>query len=237
MLTVRDLHSYYDKAHILQGVSLNVDEGQVVCLIGKNGMGKSTTVKSIMGIAPPQIKSGQITFDGRDITHFAPNKVSHLKISYVPEERRIFPLLTVRENLTLGLDVVGVSKEEKAKALSLIFEYFPRIQERLNQLGEGLSGGEQQMLAIARAMIMNPRLILMDEPTEGLMPLLVQEIKKIISTLKQERIAVLLVEQSAAMALDVSDIVYVMEKGSIFFQGTPKAFRDDSKLMKELLGV
>ncbi len=237
MLEVRDLHSYYDKAHILQGVSLNVDEGQVVCLIGKNGMGKSTAVKSIMGIAPPQIKSGQITFDGRDITHLAPNKVSHLKISYVPEERRIFPLLTVRENLTLGLDVVGLSKEDKAKALSLIFEYFPRIQERLNQLGEGLSGGEQQMLAIARAMIMNPRLILMDEPTEGLMPLLVREIKEIISTLKQERIAVLLVEQSAAMALDVSDIVYVMEKGSIFFQGTPKAFRDDSKLMKELLGV
>jgi len=237
MLTVKDLHSYYDKAHILQGVSFNVDEGQVVCLIGKNGMGKSTTVKSIMGIAPPQIKSGQITFDARDITHLASNKVSQLGVSYVPEERRIFPLLTVRENLTLGLDVVGVSKDEKAKALSRIFEYFPRIQERLNQLGEGLSGGEQQMLAIARAMIMKPRLILMDEPTEGLMPLLVQEIKEIIATLKQERIAVLLVEQSAAMALDVSDIVYVMEKGTILFQGTPKTFRDDSKLMKEVLGV
>lgn len=237
MLAVRDLHSYYYKAHILQGVSLNVEEGQVVCLIGKNGMGKSTTVKSIMGIAPPQIKSGQIMFEGREITRWPSNKVSRLGISYVPEERRIFPLLTVRENLTLGLDVVGAARDEKTNALEKIFESFPRIHERLNQLGEGLSGGEQQMLAIARAMIMKPRLILMDEPTEGLMPLLVQEIKKIILTLKQNRMAVLLVEQSAAMALDVSDIVYVMEKGWILFHGTPKAFRADSALMKELLGV
>jgi branched-chain amino acid transport system ATP-binding protein len=237
MLTVKDLHSYYDKAHILQGVSLHVDEGQVVCLIGKNGMGKSTTVKSIMGIAPPQIKSGQIMFAGREITRWPSNKVSRLGISYVPEERRIFPLLTVRENLTLGLDVVGTARDEKAKALEKIFEYFPRLHERLNQLGEGLSGGEQQMLAIARAMVMKPRLILMDEPTEGLMPLLVQEIKKIILALKKDRIAVLLVEQSAAMALDVSDIVYVMEKGSVLFHGTPPVFREDSVLMKELLGV
>lgn len=237
MLTVRDLHSYYDKAHILQGISLQVDEGQVVCLLGKNGMGKSTTVKSIMGIAPPNIKSGQIIFEGREITRWPSNKVSRLGISYVPEERRIFPLLTVRENLTLGLEAVGVARDEKTNAQEKIFEYFPRIHERLNQLGEGLSGGEQQMLAIARAMIMKPRLILMDEPTEGLMPLLVQEIKKIILTLKQDRMAVLLVEQSATVALDVSDIVYVMEKGSILFHGTPKAFREDSALMKELLGV
>jgi branched-chain amino acid transport system ATP-binding protein len=237
MLTVKDLHSYYDKAHILQGVSLNVEEGQIVCLIGKNGMGKSTTVKSIMGIAPPQVKSGQITFDGRDITRWPSNKVSRLGISYVPEERRIFPLLTVRENLALGLDVAGSARDEKKNALEAIFIHFPMLHERLNQLGEGLSGGEQQMLAIARAMIMNPRLILMDEPTEGLMPLLVQEIKKIILTLKQNRISVLLLEQSAAMALDVSDIVYVMEKGSILFHGTPQAFREDAELMKELLGV
>ena len=237
MLTVKDLHSYYDKAHILQGVSLQVNEGQVVCLLGKNGMGKSTTVKSIMGITPPQIKSGKIIFDGREITHWPANRISRLGVSYVPEERRIFPLLTVRENLSLGLEIVGATKDEKTNALAKIFEYFPKIQERLNQLGEGLSGGEQQMLAIARAMIMKPRLILMDEPTEGLMPLLVQEIKKIILALKQNRITVLLVEQSAAMALDVSDVVYVMEKGSILFQGTPKAFREDSKLMKELLGV
>ena len=237
MLTVKDLHSYYDKAHILHGISLNVEERQVVCLIGKNGMGKSTTVKSIMGIVPPQVKGGQITFDGNDITHWPSNRVARLGISYVPEERRIFPLLTVQENLTLGLDVVGAANGEKEQALGKIYEYFPRIHERLGQLGEGLSGGEQQMLAIARAMIMRPRLILMDEPTEGLMPLLVKEIKKIILTLKQDGISVLLVEQSATMALDVSDVVFVMEKGSILFHGTPKAFREDAALMKELLGV
>ena len=186
MLTVKDLHSYYDKAHILHGVSLNVEDRQVVCLIGKNGMGKSTAVKSIMGIAPPQVKGGHIAFDSRDITHWPSNRVARLGISYVPEERRIFPLLTVQENLTLGLDVVGALRGEKEQALRKIYEYFPRLQERLGQLGEGLSGGEQQMLAIARAMIMKPRLILMDEPTEGLMPLLVQEIKRIILTLKQE---------------------------------------------------
>ena len=237
MLIVEDLHSYYDKAHILQGISLKVDEGQVVCLIGKNGMGKSTTVKSIMGVAPPQIKSGNITFLGQEIARWPSHRVSRLGISYVPEERRIFPLLTVRENLTLGLDVLGAPKDKKKNALDKIFHYFPIIHERLNQLGEGLSGGEQQMLAIARAMIMKPRLILMDEPTEGLMPRLVQEIKKIILTLKQNQISVLLVEQSAAMALDVSDWVFVMEKGTILFQGTPKAFREDAALMKELLGV
>jgi len=237
MLTIKELHSYYDKSHILQGISLKVDEGQIVCLLGKNGMGKSTVVKSVMGITPPQIKSGQITFGDREITHWPSNKVSRLGISYVPEERRIFPLLTVRENLTLGLDIRGAAREEKAHILEKIYEYFPRIHERLKQLGEGLSGGEQQMLAIARAMVMKPRLILMDEPTEGLMPSLVQDIKKIILTLKTSGIAVLLVEQSAAMALDVSDVVYVMEKGSILFQGNPTAFREDSSLMKELLGV
>jgi len=200
-------------------------------------MGKSTTMKSIMGIAPPVVRSGKIRFGGTEITHWHAHKVSRLGIGYVPEDRRIFPLLTVQENLRIGLDVFGVAKEMKKSILERIYGYFPRLGQRLSQLGESLSGGEQQMLAIARAMVMDPRLILMDEPTEGLMPLLVEEIKEIIKVLKQNGISVLLVEQSVAMALEVSDRVYVMDKGTIGFHGSPKAFQENETLMKELLGV
>jgi branched-chain amino acid transport system ATP-binding protein len=216
---------------------LEVKDGEVVVLLGKNGMGKSTAMKSIMGISPPAVRSGKIRFGDTEITHWLAYRVSRLGIGYVPEDRRIFPLLTVKENLRIGLDVFGVVKEMKKNMLEKIYGYFPRLEQRLSQLGESLSGGEQQMLAIARAMVMNPRLILMDEPTEGLMPLLVEEIKEIIKVLRQNGVSVLLVEQSAAMALEVTDRVYVMEKGTIRFEGTPKEFRDNEALMKELLGV
>jgi branched-chain amino acid transport system ATP-binding protein len=200
-------------------------------------MGKSTVMKSIMGISPPTVRSGKIRFGDAEITHWLAYRVSRLGIAYVPEDRRIFPLLTVQENLRIGLDVFGMAKGMKENMLEKIYGYFPRLEQRLGQLGESLSGGEQQMLAIARAMVMNPRLILMDEPTEGLMPLLVEEIKEIIKVLKQNGVSVLLVEQSAAMALEVTDRVYVMEKGKIRFDGTPKEFRENEALMKELLGV
>ena len=200
-------------------------------------MGKSTAMKSIMGIAPPSIRAGQVRFNDSEITHWPPNKVAKLGIGYVPEDRRVFPLLTVKENLKIGLDIFGKSEETKKNTLDRIYSYFPRLEQRLNQLGESLSGGEQQMLSIARAMVINPQLILMDEPTEGLMPLLVEEIKEIIVVLKENSVSVLLVEQSAAMALDVSDRVYVMEKGTIGFHGSPKSFRENESLMKELLGV
>jgi branched-chain amino acid transport system ATP-binding protein len=209
----------------------------VVALLGKNGMGKSTAMKSIMGISPPAVRSGKIRFGDTEITHWLAYRVSRLGIGYVPEDRRIFPLLTVKENLRIGLDAFGVAKEIKKSTLEKIYGYFPRLEQRLNQLGESLSGGEQQMLAIARAMVMNPRLILMDEPTEGLMPLLVEEIKEIIRVLKQNSVSVLLVEQSAIMALEVSDRIYVMDKGIIRFHGSPVAFQEDKTLMKELLGV
>jgi branched-chain amino acid transport system ATP-binding protein len=209
----------------------------VVALLGKNGMGKSTAMKSIMGISPPAVRSGKIRFGDTEITHWLAYRVSRLGIGYVPEDRRIFPLLTVKENLRIGLDAFGVAKEIKKSTLEKIYGYFPRLEQRLNQLGESLSGGEQQMLAIARAMVMNPRLILMDEPTEGLMPLLVEEIKEIIRVLKQNSVSVLLVEQSAITALEVSDRIYVMDKGIIRFHGSPVAFQEDKTLMKELLGV
>lgn len=209
----------------------------MVALLGKNGMGKSTAMKSIMGISPPAVRSGKIRFGDTEITHWHAYKVSRLGIGYVPEDRRIFPLLTVKENLRIGLDVFGMPKEIKKSTLERIYGYFPRLEQRLGQLGESLSGGEQQMLAIARAMVMNPRLILMDEPTEGLMPLLVEEIKEIIRVLKQNSVSVLLVEQSVVMALDVSDRIYVMDKGIIRFHGSPVAFQEDKTLMKELLGV
>ena len=216
---------------------MEVKDGEVVALLGKNGMGKSTAMKSIMGISPPAVRSGKIRFGDTEITHWLAYRVSRLGIGYVPEDRRIFPLLTVKENLRIGLDVFGVVKEMKKNMLEKIYGYFPRLEQRLSQLGESLSGGEQQMLAIARAMVMNPRLILMDEPTEGLMPLLVEEIKEIIRVLKQNSVSVLLVEQSAVMALDVSDRIYVMDKGIIRFHGSPVAFQEDKTLMKELLGV
>jgi branched-chain amino acid transport system ATP-binding protein len=209
----------------------------VVALLGKNGMGKSTAMKSIMGISPPAVRSGKIRFGDTEITHWPAYRVSRLGIGYVPEDRRIFPLLTVKENLRIGLDAFGVAKEIKKSTLEKIYGYFPRLEQRLGQLGESLSGGEQQMLAIARAMVMNPRLILMDEPTEGLMPLLVEEIKEIIRVLKQNSVSVLLVEQSAITALEVSDRIYVMDKGIIRFHGSPVAFQEDKTLMKELLGV
>lgn len=210
---------------------------EVVGLLGRNGVGKSTLLKGIMGIVPPVVREGKILFKNEDITRTEPNKISMRGLAYVPEERRIFPQLTVLENLSLGLDVRGKSTVEKSEALEEIYEHFPILASRRKQLGESLSGGEQQMLAIARAMLMVPELILMDEPTEGLMPLFVKEIKSIIMQLKKKGISVLLVEQSAVTGLEVSDRIYVMEKGVIRFGGTPQEFRMDEVLVKDLLGV
>lgn len=210
---------------------------EVVGLLGRNGMGKSTLLKGIMGIVPPVVREGKILFKDEDITRTEPNKISMQGLGYVPEERRIFPQLTVLENLSLGLDVRGKSTVEKSEALEEIYQHFPVLASRRKQLGESLSGGEQQILAIARTMLMVPDLILMDEPTEGLMPLLVKEIESIIMQLKKKRVSVLLVQQSAVTGLEVSDRIYVMEKGVIRFEGTPQEFRMDEVLVKDLLGV
>ena len=202
LLQVEDIHSYYGKSHILHGISLEVGRGEVVGLLGRNGVGKSTTLKAIAGLVHPS--AGRVTFDGRPIIRLAAHRVARLGIGYVPEDRRIFRLLTVAENLRTGLDRRGVTKTRKQELLDKVYGFFPVLAERRNQPGGTLSGGEQQMLAIARAMMLEPKIILLDEPTEGLMPRMVSQIRQIIEVLQQEGVAVLLVEQNVPLTLDAS---------------------------------
>jgi branched-chain amino acid transport system ATP-binding protein len=201
LVKVEDIHTYYGKSHILHGVSLEVGKGEVVGLLGRNGVGKSTTLKAIMGLVRPSC--GRVLFEGQAIAHLPAHRLARLGIGYVPEDRRIFRLLSVTENLRTGLDRHGVSRARKAELLEKVYGYFPVLAERRNQAGGTLSGGEQQMLAIARAMMLEPKIILLDEPTEGLMPRMVTEIRQIIDMLHRENVAVLLVEQNVAMSFEV----------------------------------
>ena len=211
LVLVEDVHTYYGKSHILHGVSLHVGPGEVVGLLGRNGVGKSTTLKTIMGLVQPS--QGQVLLEGQAITGLPPHKLARLGIGYVPEDRRIFRLLTVMENLRTGLDRHGVTDERKQALLDKVFTFFPVLAERRNQAGGTLSGGEQQMLAIARAMMLEPKIILLDEPTEGLMPRMVSQIRQIIDVLHKEGVAILLVEQNVPLTLEASQRVYIMEKG------------------------
>jgi len=239
LLSVQDIHAYYGKSHILQGVSLEASAGEIVALLGRNGVGKSSTLKSIMGINPP--KRGHIYFsDGDkdvDITHMPPFKTAQLGIGYVPEDRRIFTHLTVLENLRTGLDIAYKDKRSRDEALEKAFASFPILGTRLNQSGRTLSGGEQQMLAIARVMVTRPKLVLMDEPTEGLMPILVEEIKEAVKRMRGEGISVLLVEQNSEMALEISEKVYIMEKGVIKYEGGAKELLENREILDKHLGV
>ena len=235
MLTLDGVHTYYAKSHILHGVSLEVRPGEVVGLLGRNGVGKSTTLKTIMGIVRPS--SGRIVFDGRDIAGLPPYRLARVGIGYVPEDRRIFRLLSVLENLRTGLDRPEVTATRRQALLDKVYESFPILAERRNQAGGTLSGGEQQMLAIARAMMLEPRIILLDEPTEGLMPRMVAQIREIIDVLHKEGVAILLVEQNVPLTLDVSDRVYIMEKGTVRHQGPTAALRADATLIHQYLGV
>ena len=213
LVAVEDIHTYYGKSHILHGVSLTVGQGEVVGLLGRNGVGKSTTLKTIMGLVDPS--EGKVMLDGKPITGLPAHKLARLGIGYVPEDRRIFRLLTVMENLRTGLDRHGVTEARKQELLDKVFAYFPVLGERRNQAGGTLSGGEQQMLAIARAMMLEPKIILLDEPTEGLMPRMVSQIRQIIEVLHREGVAILLVEQNVPLTLEASQRVYIMEKGAI----------------------
>jgi len=235
LVRVEGLHTYYGKSHILHGVSLEVAPGEVVGLLGRNGVGKSTTLKSIMGLVQPS--HGQILLEGAAITGLAPHRLARLGIGYVPEDRRIFRLLTVMENLRTGLDRAGVGDERKQKLLDKAFTYFPRLAERRNQAGGTLSGGEQQMLAIARAMMLEPKIILLDEPTEGLMPRMVSQIREIIDVLHNEGVAILLVEQNVPLTLQASQRVYIMEKGSVRHHCAASDLKVDDPVIKQYLGV
>ena len=235
MFKIRDLHAGYGATPILFGVSLEVQEGEAVALLGKNGMGKSTLMKTAMGFIKPT--RGVIDFEGSDLTQMTPHEIARRGVGFVPENRRVFPGLTVRENLELGLSAVRHrSAALRRERLEEVFRHFPRLGERIDQPAKTMSGGEQQMLAIARVMMAGARIILMDEPTQGLAPTMIRHIREMIAELKRLGVTVLLVEQNARVALSVCDRGYIMEKGSIVFAG-PSAELRDSPVTREKLGV
>ena len=235
LVLVEDVHTFYGKSHILHGVSLTVGPGEVVGLLGRNGVGKSTTLKTIMGLVQPS--QGKVLLEGNAITSMPPHKLARLGIGYVPEDRRIFRLLSVMENLRIGFDRNGVTEEKKRALLDKVFTYFPVLAERRNQPGGTLSGGEQQMLAIARAMMLEPKIILLDEPTEGLMPRMVSQIKNIIDILHKENVAILLVEQNVPLTLEASQRVYIMEKGQVRHHCAASEIDVNDPVIKQYLGV
>ena len=236
MLTVEQIHTYYGPSYVLQGVSLRVEEGEIVALLGRNGAGKTTTLKTIMGVTPA--RRGGITFLGREITRTPTHAIARAGIALVPDDRRIFPNLTVAENLRMGMlkDQRRDGREAEA-LLRQVFSYFPRLQERIDQLGKSLSGGEQQMLAIARGLVARPKLMLVDEPTEGLMPVLVQGLTEILRQINRDGVTILLVEQDLDVALSLATRGYVIDQGVIQFQGTTQEIRANREIQQRYLGV
>ena len=231
LLEVRDLHAYYGKSHILQGVSFDVGEGEVVSILGRNGVGRSTALKALMGDVRPR---GSITFKGRPIAGLKPYEIARLGLGYVPEERAIFPGLTVRQNLMLG--------EKSADAatrwsMADMFALFPRLHERVDTPGGVLSGGEQQMLTICRTLMGNPDLIMVDEPTEGLSPQMVERVGEMLEQIAGRGVAILLVEQKLAIALRISSRLYVMGHGRMVFSGTPAELAEAEAVRREWLEV
>ncbi len=231
MLEVKELHAYYGKSHILQGVDLQIAAGEVVSLLGRNGVGRSTTVKAIMGEVRPQ---GTIRFKGRDIAGLPSYKIAHCGLGYVPEHRDIFPGLTVRQNLVLGIK--DVRRPGKWRLESML-EMFPNLAARADTPAGVLSGGEKQMLTICRTLMGDPELIMIDEPTEGLAPLIVQQVGDLIARIAAAGVAILLVEQKLSIALRISHRVYVMGHGRIVFEGTPAELKANDAIRKEWLEV
>lgn len=232
MLKVEGIHVYYGLSHILFDVSLEIHPGEIVCLLGRNGAGKSTTMRGIMGLTPP--KQGKIIFEGQDITGKKPFEIARLGVGYVPDDRRVFADLTVEENLEI---VEDVSAREPHWTRARIFEFFPPLAPIANRKAGLLSGGEQQMLTIGRALMTNPKLLLLDEPTEGLAPLVVKMLEEQIATLKQSGLTVLLAEQNQKMALRLSDRAYVIDNGNIRYHGTIQELRENDEINRKYLLV
>jgi branched-chain amino acid transport system ATP-binding protein len=228
-LTAEGLHTYYGKSHILRGVSLEVAEGQVTALLGRNGAGKTTTLRSLMGLTPP--RQGRITVFGKETTRWPPFRVVALGVGYVPEGRRIFPNLTVAENLRVPLERPGPWTVET------IYQLFPRLAERRSSRGRQLSGGEQEMLSIARALLVNPKLLILDEPSQGLAPLIVREVFRIVAQMRAEGISVLLVEQNVRMSLEVADHAYVLDDGQVVYSGAATELAADEARVQSLAGA
>jgi branched-chain amino acid transport system ATP-binding protein len=231
MLIVDDIHTYYGDSHILQGVSLEVKQGEAVALLGRNGVGKTTTIQSIIGFTPP--RRGRIVLRETEVTHLPAYRIAQLGVGLAPQGRGIFPTLTAQENISLA----ARNSQTGGWTLERVLKIFPPLAGRLKHLGSQLSGGEQQMLAIARALMTNPDLLLLDEPSEGLAPLIVAEIGRIVGQLKERGLSILLVEQNLNLALGIADRVYVMNKGRIVFEGRSSTLREQAEVMHQYLGV
>ncbi len=234
LLAVEDLHAYYDQSHVVQGVSLYVNTGEIVGLVGRNGAGKTTTLKAIMGVV--RARPGRVRLAGVDITQLPTHEIARAGLTLVPEDRRIFPSLTVAENLRVASLAVSNGRAPRA-TLEQVFEYFPRLRERLGHTGEHLSGGEQQMLALARGLLAQPQLMLVDELTGGLMPELVESLMAILARIRDRGMTVLLVEQDLGVVLDLADRCYVLDQGRIQFHGSANELRDNRDIQQRYLGV
>ncbi len=231
MLEVRDLHAFYGKSHILHGVHLSVGDGEIVSLLGRNGVGRSTTIKAIMGMVDCR---GSVKFKGEEMVGLKAYQVAHKGLGYVPENRDIFPSLTVRQNLLLGQK--GKLQSERW-GMEDMFALFPRLKERADNEAGVLSGGEQQMLTLCRTLMGDPALVMIDEPTEGLAPKIVEQVARLFEEIRKRGVSILLVEQKLAIALDISERLYVMGHGHIVFEGKPRDVREDAAMRKEWLEV
>lgn len=234
MLRVENLNAWYDRSHVLQGISLEVNKGEIVTLMGRNGAGKTTTLRSLMGLLSK--RQGKATIDGTSFLDLQAHERFHLGLAYVPEDRRIVPGLTVKENLELGIIAKKNSGDMNAM-VDEIAEIFPRLKERLHQDGTSMSGGEQQMLAIARAMIAKPKVILLDEPSEGIMPVLVDEMFELFQKLKEQGLTILLVKQNVQQALKISDRAYILDQGEIVFHDTAQNLLNNDEIQQKYCAV
>ena len=228
-LQAEGLNTYYGKSHILHGVSLDIAEGKITALLGRNGAGKTTTLRSLMGLTPP--RAGRVTIFGTDTTHWPPFRIAASGVGYVPEGRRIFANLTVEENLKVPMERAGPWTTQR------VYGLFPRLAERKFSCGRQLSGGEQEMLSIGRALLLNPRLLILDEPSQGLAPLIVREVFNIVSSMRDEGITVLLVEQNARMSLEIADYAYVLDDGAVVHSGPARELAADEARVRALAGA